>query len=215
MTVDLWERLRQSGENYLNDAELLAILLQVGTPEEETLVLAGRLLQKAGNLRRLSRWQYADWLLEVRPQQAARITASFELGRRLAQAADDARPVIRTARDVANLLALEMERHTQEHLCTVLLDVQRQVLAIHTVYIGSVDTTLVRTPEVFREAVARNATALILVHNHPSGNPAPSPQDLELTEHLSQAGRLLDIAVLDHVIIGHDKWISLQEAGFL
>jgi DNA repair protein RadC len=139
--------------------------------------------------------------------------AALELGRRLLSDGEAERPLIQTAEDAAKLLMLDMERLKQEQLRVILLDAHRRVIAIPVVYIGSLNMTVIRAAEVFREAIARNAPNLILAHNHPSGDPTPSPSDLDLTESLVAAGRLLDIAVLDHLIIGHGRWVSLRDTG--
>jgi DNA repair protein RadC len=207
------ERLAQQGPGALADWEVLALLLRHGQGEEDTLALAQRLWARGGGWRRLARLDYNDWLQDLRPSQAAEVVAGFELGRRLARSSEAARPQIRQADDAARLVALEMEALRQEELRVMLLDLQQRLISIHTVYVGSVDLTLIRTAEVFRAAVVRNAVAMILIHNHPSGDPSPSPADLKLTQHLIGAAKLLDIAVLDHLIIGHGRWVSLKETG--
>jgi DNA repair protein RadC len=114
---------------------------------------------------------------------------------------------------VANLLSAEMGLLEQEHLRVVLLNTRNEVLGIPEVYKGSVNTSLVRVGEVFREAVRRNCPAVVVVHNHPSGDPTPSADDLSMTRQMVEAGRLLDIEVLDHLIIGHGRYVSLKEQG--
>lgn len=207
----LRERLSRYGAEVLTDAELIAVLLGAGSD----LRFAERLLAYFGGLRGLGRAEYADLchVEELRPMQAARLLAAAEVGRRLASHTEDARPIINGAADAARLLALEMEKLKQEQLRVLLLDAHRRVLAIPTIYIGSLNLTVVRAAEVFREAIARNCASLILVHNHPSGDPTPSPSDVVVTETLVAAGKLLEIAVLDHVIIGHGAWVSLRDTG--
>jgi DNA repair protein RadC len=209
----LLHHLEQVGPEGLTVPELLALILRTGSDQNDALALATQLLDQHGGLRALARLEYSDWLLELRPVQAAAVLAALELARRLPSEAESPRASVHTAADAAQLLALAMERHKQEHLRVILLDAQRRVLTIPTVYIGSLALTVVRTAEVFREALARNAASVILAHNHPSGDPTPSPEDLDITEHLVKAGRLLDIAVLDHLIIGHGRWVSLRESG--
>lgn len=213
MYSSLVEHLQQMGLETLTVAELLALILRTGDDQEEAISFAKRLLDQYGGLRALARLDYTDWLVELRPVQAASLMAAFEVGRRLPFMPEQGRPSVQTAADAANLLQLAMEGHKQEHLRVILLDAQRRVMATPTVYIGSLSLTVVRTAEVFREAIARNAASLILAHNHPSGDPTPSPQDLDLTDHLVKAGKVLDIAVLDHLIIGHGRWKSLRESG--
>jgi DNA repair protein RadC len=139
--------------------------------------------------------------------------AAFELGRRLMADWPVARWAIRSPRDVADRLILQMGRLEREELRVVLLNTKNVVLRIATVYQGNVSSSLVRVGELFRDAVRVNATGIILVHNHPSGDPTPSPDDLHLTAEALAAGRLLDIDLLDHLVIGHDAWVSLRDRG--
>jgi DNA repair protein RadC len=145
--------------------------------------------------------------------KAAQLAAAFELGRRLLADWPAGRWSIWAARDVADRLVLQMGRLEREELRVVLLNTKNIVLRVETVYQGNVSSSLVRVGELFRDAVRLNASGLILVHNHPSGDPTPSPDDLHLTAEALAAGRLLDIAVLDHVVVGHDAWISLRDRG--
>jgi DNA repair protein RadC len=149
----------------------------------------------------------------VGPVRAARLAAALELGRRAATEWPDRRWLIRSPRDVADRLMPEMGGLEREELRVVLLDARNAVVAAPVVYQGNVSSALVRVGELFRDAVRRHAAGLIVVHNHPSGDPAPSPDDLHLTAETVAAGRLLDIGVLDHVIIGHGTWVSLRDRG--
>ncbi len=209
------ERMRTLGPQALSTVELLAIILRVGVGGENVLHLAERLLSHFGSLSGLARANFEE-LVAIRgmgPAKTAQLLAGFELGRRLLAAAPDERPQVRCPEDVANLLMLEMSTLRQEQFRIVLLDTKNRVLAIPTVYIGNINTSIVRAAEVFREAVTRNCAALIAVHNHPSGDPAPSPEDVMVTRHLVEAGKLLDIEVLDHIIIGRGRYTSLKERG--
>jgi DNA repair protein RadC len=145
--------------------------------------------------------------------RAAQLSAAFELGRRLLADWPAGRWTVRAPRDVADRLVLQMGRLEREELRIVLLNTKNVVLRVQTVYQGNVSSSLVRVGELFRDAVRLNATGLILVHNHPSGDPTPSPDDLHLTAEALAAGRLLDIEVLDHLIVGHDAWVSLRDRG--
>ena len=209
------ERLRQRGAEYLSAAELLAILLRTGTTEENVLELAGRLLARWGGLVGLHRASFAELcaVKGVGEAKAAQLKAGLELGRRLLAASPEERPAVRTPQDVADLLLPEMRFLDQEHLRVVLLSTKNQVLAVPTVYKGNVRAAQVRPSEVFREAVRENAPSVIIVHNHPSGDPTPSPEDVAVTRELVQAGRLLDIEVLDHVVLGNGRYASLRERG--
>jgi DNA repair protein RadC len=145
--------------------------------------------------------------------QAAQLAAAFELGRRLLADWPAGRWTIRSARDVAERLVLQMGRLEREELRVVLLNTKNMVLRVATVYQGKVSSSLVRVGELYRDAVRLNAAGLILVHNHPSGDPTPSPDDLHLTAEALAAGRLLDIDLLDHLVVGHDAWVSLRDRG--
>jgi DNA repair protein RadC len=139
------------------------------------------------------------------------VKASLELGRRLAVLQPEERTQIRSPGDAAKLVMLDMSFLQQEHLRVILLDTKNHVIHIERVYQGSVNMSVVRTAEVFRAAVSRNSPSVIIVHNHPSGDPTPSPEDVRTTEQLVQAGKCLDIDVLDHLIIGHQRFISMKE----
>ena len=141
------------------------------------------------------------------------MTAAFELGRRLLADWPAARWTVRSPSDVADRLVLQMGRLEREELRVVLLNTKNVVLRVATVYQGNVSTSLVRIGELFRDAVRLNAAGIILVHNHPSGDPTPSPDDLHLTAEALAAGRLLDIDLLDHLVVGHDAWVSLRDRG--
>jgi DNA repair protein RadC len=120
---------------------------------------------------------------------------------------------VTTPADAANLLMSEMTFLEQEHLRVVLLDTRNRVLATPTIYVGSLNTSVIRIGELFRQAIRNNAAALIVAHNHPSGDPAPSPEDIHVTRKLVEAGKLLDIEILDHIVIGRQKFVSLKERG--
>ena len=145
--------------------------------------------------------------------KAVRLKAALELGRRLAVLASDDRPRVGSPDDIANLLAIEMGALEQEQLRVVLLDTKHRIVGMRTVYQGSVNQAQVRVGEVYRDAVRQNATAIVAVHNHPSGDPTPSSADVALTVELVRAGELLDIDLLDHLIIGQGRWISLKRMG--
>ncbi len=206
--------LATQGADTLSDAELLALILRAG--DDDARQLAETLLTQFGGLAGLAGADYGALQRHVpRPVQAASVQAALALARRLPQDIARQRPRIETGADVAALLAPNMAHLKQEQLRTVLLDSHRRVMASPTIYIGSLEMTVVRVAEVFREAIAHNCASLVLVHNHPSGDPTPSPEDLDLTETLVAAGRLLDIAVLDHIIIGQGAWRSLRDTGLV
>ncbi len=211
------ERLEKLGAQSLSTAELIAILLRVGRRGETAVALARRLLQQFGGLEGLHRASFSEVksIKGIGTAKAAQIKAALELGRRLQLASRGERPRISGPEDAAALVQYEMSALEQEHLRVLLLDTRNQVLAIHEVVRGSVNTAQVRMAEVFREAIRRNATAIILVHNHPSGDPTPSADDIALTRQAQQAGSLLDIEVLDHIVIGGNKFVSLKARGLV
>ncbi|MQY55585.1 MAG: DNA repair protein RadC [Dehalococcoidia bacterium] len=209
------ERLKESGPASLSNSELLAIILRTGTAAENVLGLASRLLSRFGGLVGLARASLGELCAErgVGQAKAAQLKAALELGRRLSSTHPEERAVVRTPQDVANLLMAEMSFLDQEQLKVVLLTSKNQVISIPEVYKGNVNTSLIRPSELFREAVRENCPAIIVVHNHPSGDPDPSPEDIAVTEQIVAAGRVLDIEVLDHMIIGGQRYVSLKERG--
>jgi DNA repair protein RadC len=209
------ERLRQFGPEVLTNAELLAVILNTGTRNESVLDLAQRLLVSYGGLVGLARADLAalQRFHGLGEAKAAKLKAALELGRRLALAQPDERPVVRTPEDVFALAGAEMALLEQEQLRVLLLDTRNRVLRTVTVAQGHVNGAQVRIAELFREAVRANAPALVLLHNHPSGDPTPSRADVELTQSAVQAGRLLGIDVVDHLVVGQGRFCSLRRLG--
>jgi len=148
------------------------------------------------------------------PALLTRLSALAEIFRRIQHGMPSEHTIIRSAHDAAQLLD-DMRGLTQEHVRVILLDAHHQVMGIVTVYIGTLNTSLVRAAEIFREAILRNCAGVIVAHNHPTGNPQPSPEDVHMSRGLSAAGKLLDIPLHDHLIIGRDSWVSLKELGLL
>lgn len=208
------ERLEFAGPAALSTAELIAILLRTGSRGENVLQLATRLLAEYRGLNGLANASF-NQLASVHGMgkaKAAQLKAGLELGRRWrTAAADDDRPQINSPQDAANLLMPDMAHLEQEQLRLLLLDTKNRVLAAPTLYQGNVNTTVVRVAELFREAIRCNSTALIVAHNHPSGDPTPSPEDVRITRQIAEAGDLLSIELLDHLIIGHGRYVSLKE----
>jgi len=199
----------------LSNAELLAIVLRSGSTQQSVLALATSLLARHGGLGGLARLSFSDLVREsgIGEAKAAEIQATFQLALRLNALQPEDRPYVRSPADVNNLLGAEMALLDQEHLRVLLLNTRNQVLAVNEVYIGNVSSSLVRTAEVFREAIRQNAPSIIVVHNHPSGDPSPSPDDVALTKTLRQAGELLQIELLDHIVIGDKRFASLKQLG--
>jgi len=209
------ERLRDLGPAALSDAELLAILLRTGVRGRNVLDLARDLLIGYGGLHGLLRATFSELAREhgMGPAKAAQVKSALELGRRLLLVSPEERPQIRSPEDVAALLMVEMGHLDQEQLRTILLDTRHQVMRQIVVYQGNVNTSLVRVGELFREAVRENCAAVIIAHNHPSGDATPSPEDVAVTKEIVAAGRLLDIEVLDHLIVGQGRYVSMRERG--
>jgi DNA repair protein RadC len=209
------ERLARLGSQVLSNAELLAILLRVGVPGENAVQVGQRLLQEFGGLAGIHRASFEQVCSQrgVGQAKTAQIKAAIELGRRLTLESPEERPSIHSPADAAALVQYEMSALEQEELRVFLLDTRNRVQDIVTVYKGSVNSSQARVGELFREAIRRNAAAIIFAHNHPSGDPSPSPDDIALTRAIVQAGKLLDIEVLDHLVIGHGRFVSLKERG--
>lgn len=209
------ERLASQGANVLSNAELLAILLRAGVPGENAVQVGQRLLKDLEGLSGIQRASFDEVCSQhgIGPAKAAQIKAAIELGRRLSLESPDERAAVHSPQDAAALVKYEMSALEQEELRVILLDTRNRVERVINVYRGSVNQSQVKVGEIFKEAVRRNAPNIIIVHNHPSGDPTPSPEDVALTRQIIQAGKLLDIEVLDHLVIGGGKSVSLKERG--
>ena len=196
----------------LGDDELLARVM--GGPN--ALLAARGLLDRHG-LDRVPHMLAAELSLEpdIGRRRAASVVAAFEVGRRAAVRWPARGWQVRTPADVAERLLPEMGHLDREEMLVCLLNTRNVVLGRSTVYVGNLPGSPVRIGEVYREAIRRQAAAVIVAHNHPSGDPSPSGDDLRITADLADAGRLLDIELLDHLVIGHDRWVSLRAAGAL
>jgi DNA repair protein RadC len=211
------ERLIQSGAASLSNQELLAILLRTGTKSESVLQLSNRLLNRFDGLNLLK-----DASLEeitktkgIGLAKAVQIMAAVEFGRRISNLAFDDRYSIRSPEDGANYVMNDMRFLAQEHFVCLYLNTKNQVLHKQTIFIGSLNASIVHPREVFKEAFRRSAASIICIHNHPSGDPTPSREDIEVTKRLVECGRIIGIDILDHLIIGEKKFISLKEKGYL
>lgn len=210
------ERLLHFGANALSNAELLAIILRVGTLDANAVQVGHQLLAKFGGLGGMVRASNSqlEAMKGVGPAKVAQVKAALELGRRLLIESPEERPQIRSPADAANLVMSDMSYLEQEKLKVMLLDTKNRVLGTEEVYAGSLNTSLIRVGEVFKEAIrAGNCNSIIVVHNHPSGDPTPSPEDVAVTRQIVEAGKLLDVEVLDHLIIGQQRFVSLKERG--
>jgi DNA repair protein RadC len=207
------ERLQHFGPQALSTAELLAIVLRTGTRGDNALDLANKLLMKYGGLPGLVRADFRELCTEhgMGEAKSAQVKAALEIGRRLALVQTDAKYKISTPADAANLVMLDLAYLDTEQTRILLLDARGQVIEKASMYQGTANSSVLRAAEVFRPAIIRNCPGLILCHNHPSGDPTPSPDDLETTRRLVEAGRILDIELVDHLIIGHQRFVSLRE----
>ncbi|MDQ3855035.1 MAG: DNA repair protein RadC [Chloroflexota bacterium] len=206
------ERLKAVGAAYLSDAELLAILLRVGIKGENVTDLSRRLLAQHRGLTGLAAADFGELAAQrgVGEAKACSIKAALELGRRLLTAAPEQRKQISSPDDVADILILEMAHLEQEQMRVLHLNTKHQLIAMIEVYKGSLNSAPIRAADIFKGAVRNNAASVILAHNHPSGDPTPSPQDARTTELLVEAGRLLDIEVLDHLVVGRTECVSMR-----
>jgi DNA repair protein RadC len=210
------ERLARYGAAHLSNPELLAILLRVGVEGENAVHMADRILNDNHGLIGLYRTSYLELCDQhgIGPAKAAQLLAAIELGKRIALADKDIQRTIHGPQDVYDELVFDMLALDQEELRVLIMDTRNHILEIETIYKGSVNSSQVRIAEVFKGAIKKNATSIIIVHNHPSGDPSPSPEDIALTRAIIQAGKLLDIEVLDHIVIGHKQFVSMKEKGF-
>ncbi|WP_040950136.1 RadC family protein [Gorillibacterium massiliense] len=211
------EKMLQRGAKSLSDAELLAILLRTGTVSESAVSVACRILKESGSLRNLVDMS-TNQLMQVKgigPAKALQIQAGIELGRRLARTSLEEKDFIRSPEDAARFLMEDMRYLQKEHFVCLFLNTKNRIIATETLSIGSLNASIVHPREVFRAAIKCSSASIICVHNHPSGDPAPSPEDLQITARLVEAGELVGIEVLDHLILGDGRFISLKEKGYM
>ncbi len=207
------ERLQKHGADSLNLSELLAIILRTGTQRDNVLELSARLLVKYGGLAGLASADFHELCTEhgLGLAKTAQLKAALEIGKRLSILQPDKRYQIRSADDAARVVKLELMYLDHEEMHILLLDTKNQLVEHIKRYKGTVNSSVLRIAEIFRPAIVRNCPHIIICHNHPSGDPTPSPEDLEVTKQLIAAGKLLDIDVLDHLIIGNPRHVSLKE----
>ena len=213
------EKLLQYGASALSDIELLAILLRTGTTSKSVLHLAEDVLA-----------QYKDKglaaIMHISPQEiasihgiglakAATVVAAVELGRRLSERAARTLEKVEGPEDVARYVIPSLRFEQKEHFLAMFLDIRNRILTLSTISVGSLTSSIAHPREVFREAIRYSAASVILVHNHPSGDPAPSREDIQLTKQMMKAGEIMGIPVLDHVVVAGDNFVSLKEANCL
>lgn len=210
------ERLIRQGAQSLSNQELIAILLGTGTKNESVLAVANRVLL---NFEKLHNLKYATLeemvaIKGIGEVKAIGLLAAIELGRRLASKDVEERFTIRSPEDAASFLMQDMTSLQQEHFVCLFLNVKNQVIHKKTIFVGSLNASIVHPREIFREAVKRSAASIICSHNHPSGVPTPSPEDIDVTNRLYEAGKIVGVDLLDHVIIGDHQFISMKEKGY-
>ncbi len=209
------ERLAAYGPRHLSNTELIAILLRTGSAGENVISQSSRLLSRFDGLRGLGKATHTELCAEKGLSEAktCQILAALELGRRFVSLAPEERAAINCPQDAVNLLSAEMSTLEQEHLRVLMLNTRNEVLGIEEIYIGNVNSSVVRPAEVFRPAIRGNATSILAVHNHPSGDPTPSGADISITRDLVAAGKLLSMELLDHLVIGSSqRYVSMHEA---
>jgi DNA repair protein RadC len=205
------------GPGALSSSELLAIILRTGTEQHSALGLAELLLSRHGGLLGVANAS-PDQFSEVRgigPAKAVQIAACVELGKRIAAYIPEQKPMINDPDDAIKLLIPEMRDCKKELFKSILLDIKNRVIRIVTVSIGSLDMSVVHPREVYKDAIIASASGMIVAHNHPSGDPTPSSEDRRTTARLTEAGKILGIELLDHLIIGDGRWVSLKQQGMM
>lgn len=211
------ERMIQVGKEQLSNAELIAILLRTGRTGESAMQLAQRLLHSTGGLKGLTQTEIQELVKipGIGTAKAIQVLAGVELGRRISRALPEERPAIRQPSDAAQLVMDELRYLQQEHFICLFLNTKFQVVDKQCIFKGSLNASVVHPREVFKAAIHRSSAGIICVHNHPSGDPTPSREDLEVTERLVEAGHLLGIELVDHLIIGDQTYYSMKEKGLI
>lgn len=207
------ERLIGLGAGALSNSDLIAILLRTGVKGENVLSLSNKLLSRLGGLSGLSEATIGDMcvLRGISEAKACQIVAAVELGKRAASMNPQNRPSIGSPEDVHNLVGLEMSQLSQEKLRVLLLNTKNRVIAMRDVYQGTVNSASIRVSEILRPAVRENCPYMVVVHNHPSGDPTPSPEDILVTRRLNQSADMMDIELLDHIVIGQQSFVSMKQ----
>ncbi|WP_198038741.1 RadC family protein [Planococcus lenghuensis] len=211
------ERLIRQGAMSLSNQELIAILLRTGTKDESVLQLANRVLLHVEKIHELKDATIEEMtaIKGIGEAKAVQLLAAVELGRRLAQQQTDEKFTIRSPKDAADYLMADMTSLKQEHFVVLFLNIKNQIMHKQTIFVGSLNASIVHPREIFREAVRRSSASIICAHNHPSGNPTPSPEDIDVTKRLAEAGSIVGVELLDHVIIGDHQFTSLKEKGVM
>ncbi|AUS10391.1 hypothetical protein C1X05_05995 [Laceyella sacchari] len=211
------ERMIRLGPNYVSNAELIALLLRTGSTGESVMTLAQRVLNKGGGLKGLTRLSLQELMgiHGIGPAKAIQLMAGIELGQRISRMMPEDRHAIRSPDDAACYVMDELRFLQQEHFICLYLNTKYRVIDKKCIFKGSLNTSVVHPREIFHEAIRCSAAAIICVHNHPSGDPTPSTEDLLVTERLVEVGKLLGIDVVDHLIIGDQTYFSMKEKGLI
>lgn len=209
------ERLIKYGAAALSNAELLAVLIRTGTKNESALGLSYRLLKQAEGLRFLCSCtaQELSSINGIGIAKASQLKAAIELGKRLSGTAGRSEMTVKTPEDAADILMEEMRYLKKEHMKLLLLNVKCGLISIEDVSVGSLNSSIVHPREIFIPAIKKSSASIILAHNHPSGDPTPSQEDINVTRRVSEAGKIIGIELVDHVIIGDGKFVSLRGKG--
>jgi DNA repair protein RadC len=211
------ERMMRYGADALSHAELLAILLRTGTRQESAIHVAQKILNRAGEIRGLVNLSLEE-LMEIKgvgEAKAIQLLAGIEIGRRLARSAPKELPVIRSPKDAADMVMDQLRYLHKEHFVCLFLNTKNHLIGQETLSMGSLNASIVHPREVFRAAMKCSSASIVCIHNHPSGDPSPSPEDIQITRRLCEAGEIVGIDVLDHVIIGDGRFVSLKERGLM
>lgn len=211
------ERLVNLGASYLSNQELVAIILGSGTRNESVMVLANRLIVHFEGLHLLKDAAIEELtaIKGIGEAKGVLILAAMELGKRMRAHKDEERYIVRSPEDGAEYVMEEMQGLKQEHFVALFLNTKNQIIHRQTIFIGSLNASIVHPREIFREAVKRSCASVICAHNHPSGDPSPSQEDIHVTRRLVESGKMIGIDVLDHLVIGDHTFISLKEKGYL
>lgn len=209
------EKLTKYGAEVLSNAELLAILLRTGTKNQSAIEIAYTLLKQQDGIGFIheSKAEELSKIHGVGPAKAAQLKAAVELGKRLAAQTYKNEVYIRCSKDAANVVMEDMRYYKKEYMKAILLNIKCGLISIEEISVGSINSSIVHPREVFAPAIKKSCASLILVHNHPSGDPTPSQEDLNITRRLIEGGKILGIEVVDHIIIGDGKYVSLKDKG--
>lgn len=211
------ERMLAQGTDAMSNAELLAILLRTGNRGVSAVDLADRLLSRFGGIRELleAELQELTDMPGIGLAKATQVKAAIEFGRRVARMSREARPLLTTPQEVADYMMDRLRFQLKEHFVTLHLDTKGRLIGEEIVSIGSLNAAIAHPREIFKTAIKKSAAAIICLHNHPSGDPTPSYEDIELTRRLVEAGQILGVEVIDHIVIGENCYLSLKEKGWI